>query len=91
VVLQLGGWARVTNNPSLLKSELIMKCYMGPWTNSLKWPRQQKIDMTFGRWNISCLYRADSIETVMRKLEKYTSDLEGYKRLDGTRVAVSQL
>jgi hypothetical protein len=38
--------------------------YAGPWTwmKSLEEPRQQKMDMGFGMWNIRNMYRVGSLK-----------------------------
>jgi exonuclease III len=35
------------------------------------------MDMRFGTWNVRSLYRAGSLNTVARELEKYKLDLVG--------------
>jgi hypothetical protein len=56
-----------------------MKCYTGPqtWADSLEQPKQQKMDMRFGTWNVRSLYRSGSLKTVSRELAKCKLDLVG--------------
>jgi hypothetical protein len=49
----------------------------GTWTDSFdKRPKRQIVDMTFGTWNIICLYRAGSLVLVSKEL-KNKLDLVG--------------
>jgi hypothetical protein len=51
---------------------------------------QRKMDMWFGIWNVTSLYRGGSLETVTSELAKCKLDLVEVKRSDWTRVAMSQ-
>jgi len=42
--------------------------------DSLKWPKQRKINMKFGKWNVGSLYRSGSLKTVASKLMKCKLD-----------------
>jgi len=48
------------------KIQLVIKCYTGPqtWMDSLKHPRQWKMGMRFGAWNVRSVCRAGSLKTV---------------------------
>jgi hypothetical protein len=39
------------------------------------------MDMRFGTWNVKSLYRAGSLKTVARELEKYKLHLEGVQEV----------
>jgi exonuclease III len=39
------------------------------------------MDMRFGTWNVSSLYRSGSLKTVARRLGKYKLDLEGVQEV----------
>jgi len=56
-----------------LKKQLVTKCCTGPRTNSLERLRQQKMNMRFGTWNVSILYRTSSLEMVASELTKYST------------------
>jgi hypothetical protein len=47
-----------------------MKCYIGPWTwmDSLEQPKQWKMDVKFGTWNVKSLYRSGSLKPVSTEL-----------------------
>jgi hypothetical protein len=48
------------------------------WKNSLdKRPKRLNMDMRFGLWNVKGLYRAGSLMTVSRELDRYKLDLVG--------------
>jgi hypothetical protein len=51
------------------------------WTDSLARPKHRKMDMSFGTWNVRRLYRAGSLKTVARELEKYKPDLVGVQEV----------
>jgi hypothetical protein len=56
------------------------------WTDSLdKRPRRKKMDMRFGTWNVSSMYRAGSLRAVVEEISKYNLDLVGVRevRWDG--------
>jgi hypothetical protein len=38
-------------------------------------PREWKMDMRFGMWNVGSIYRVDSLKTVASKVAKYNLDL----------------
>jgi hypothetical protein len=42
------------------------------------------MDIRFGTWNVSSLYRAGSLRTVAEEVSKYKLDLVGYRGSDGT-------
>jgi len=44
-------------------------------TDSLQWPKQLKMDMRFGTWNVRSPYREDSLKTVASKLAKCKLDI----------------
>jgi hypothetical protein len=50
------------------------------WTDSLAQPKHCKRDI-FGTWNDRSLYKADSLKTAARELEKYKIDLVGVKEV----------
>jgi hypothetical protein len=50
-------------------------------TDSLAEPKHQKMDMTFGTWNVRSLYRSGSLKTVARELGKYKLDLVGVQEV----------
>jgi hypothetical protein len=54
-----------------------MKHYAQPWTRMdyLAQPKYWEMDMIFGTWNVSCLYRSGSLKMVARELGKYKLDL----------------
>jgi hypothetical protein len=54
------------------KEQHLMKCCTQPWTwaDSVERPKQQKINMTFGTWNV---YKSGSL----RQLAKYKIDVVG--------------
>jgi hypothetical protein len=57
-----------------------MKPNMKPqnWMDSLdKRPKQKKMDMRFGTWNVRSMYRAGSLRTVAQEISKYKLDLVG--------------
>jgi hypothetical protein len=39
------------------------------------------MDMSFGTWNVRRLYRAGSLKTIARELEKYKTDLMGVQEV----------
>jgi exonuclease III len=39
------------------------------------------MDMRFGTWNVGSLYRAGSLKTVTRELQKYKLDLVGVQEV----------
>jgi hypothetical protein len=41
----------------------------------------RKRDMKFGTWNVTSLYRAGSLKTVARVLEKYKLELVGVEKV----------
>jgi hypothetical protein len=45
--------------PLLLKNSLLRKCHTGfrNWTDSLKRPKQRKMYMRFGTWNVRSRHR----------------------------------
>jgi hypothetical protein len=47
------------------------------------------MDMRFGTWNMRCLLRAGSLETVARQLEKCKLDLVGVQDEVWGRVALN--
>jgi hypothetical protein len=52
------------------------------WTDSLdKGLKLRNMDMRFGVWNVSSLYRAGSLMTVLRELSKYKLDLAGVQEV----------
>ena len=65
VVLQLGGFG-VRLTTSLCKIKGVQKRHTGPrnWTENLERPRQRKMDMRFGTWNVMSLYRAEELGLV---------------------------
>jgi exonuclease III len=48
---------------------------------SLEQPKQQKMDMRFGTWNVRSFYRSGSLKTVSRELAKYKLDLVGIQEV----------
>jgi len=50
-----------------------MKHYTGSWTcvHSSERPRQWKMNMRFGTWNVRRLYRVVSLKTVTSELAKH--------------------
>jgi hypothetical protein len=70
VALQLGGWAW-GQQLLTIKNKLVMKPNMKPrnWTDSLdKRPKQKKMDMRFGTWNVISMYRAGSLRAVAEEI-----------------------
>jgi hypothetical protein len=57
------------------KKRLFTKCYTGlqTWAGSLERPRQRKMDMKFGIWNVRSLYRAGSLKTAASELSEYNT------------------
>ena len=45
------------------------------WVDPLVQPKQWKRDMSFGTWNISSLYRSESLTSVTTDLFRYKLDL----------------
>jgi hypothetical protein len=41
----------------------------------MEWPRQWKMGMIFGTWNVKSFCRAESLKTVASELIRYTLDL----------------
>jgi hypothetical protein len=79
VVFQLGGWAWGLQ-PFTVKNKVVTKNFMKPrtWTDSLdKRPKQEKMDMRFGLWNVRSFYRVGSLMTVSRELSRYKLDGRG--------------
>jgi hypothetical protein len=51
------------------------------WTEPLVRPKQWKTYMILGTWNVSSLYRSDSLTAAARELARYKLDLvdvQGY-------------
>jgi hypothetical protein len=48
-------------------------------------PKQRKMDMSFGMWNVRSMYRSGSLRTVAKEVLKYKLDLVGVQevRWDG--------
>jgi exonuclease III len=44
-------------------------------------PKNWKMDMRFGTWNVRSLYRSGSLKTVARELGKYKLDLVGVQEV----------
>jgi exonuclease III len=44
-------------------------------------PKHWKMDMGFGTWNVSSLYKSGSLKTVARELGKYKLDLVGIQEV----------
>ena len=51
------------------------------WTDTLVQPKQQKMDMRFGTWNVRNLYRTGSLTTAARELARYKLDLVGVQEV----------
>jgi hypothetical protein len=45
------------------------------WMGNLVGPKQRKMDMEFGTWNLSSLYRSGSLTAATRELARYKLDL----------------
>jgi hypothetical protein len=61
-------------NSLTVKCSLLTKQFTDPrtWTDSLdKWPKQQNMDMRFGRWDVVSTYMATSIIRASRELSRY--------------------
>ena len=59
------------------------------WTDPLLRPKQWKMDMRFGMWNVRSLYRAGSLSTVAGDVSRYKSDLVNVQEVRwGKRVTV---
>jgi hypothetical protein len=60
-----------------------MKYLQGPQKcmDSLARPKDQKMHMRFGTWNVRRLYRAGSLKTVARELGNYKLDLVGVQEV----------
>jgi hypothetical protein len=59
------------------KNELVMKILKKPWiwTDSVdKLPKQKKMDVRFGTWNVRSIYRAGLLRAVVEDISKYKSD-----------------
>jgi hypothetical protein len=56
-----------------------MKCLQEPRTrtDTLVRPKQRKIDVRFGTWNVWSLYRAGSLTEATGELARYKLDLVG--------------
>jgi hypothetical protein len=61
-----------------------------PVTDSLELPKQQKMDMKFGTWNVKHICQSGSLKTVGRELVTSKLHLIGVQSLDDTRVALNQ-
>jgi exonuclease III len=46
-----------------------------------KRPKQKKMDMRFGTWNVKSLYGAGSLRTVVEEISKYKLDLVGVQEV----------
>jgi hypothetical protein len=59
-----------------------MKFYtkLQPWLDSLEWPRQWKMDMRFGAWNVKTSFSSGSFKTVPSELAKYKLRFNGSAR-----------
>jgi len=52
------------------------------WTDTLLRPKQWKMDMRFGTWNVGSLYRAGSLTAAAaRELTMYKLDLMGVQEV----------
>ena len=47
------------------------------WTDTLVLPKQWKMDMIFGAWNVRTLYRPGSLTAAARELARCKLDLVG--------------
>jgi hypothetical protein len=68
-----------------------MKIHKKPliWTDPLdNGPKQRKMDLRFGTWNVRSMYRAGSLRTIVEEVSKYKLDLAGVQEVrwdgDGT-------
>jgi hypothetical protein len=57
-------WERGYQHLNVKRKQLVTNCYTGPRTrtDSLERPRQRKMDMGFGTWNVRSRYRAASLK-----------------------------
>jgi hypothetical protein len=46
-----------------------------------KLPRQKKMDMRFGTWNIRSMYRAGLLRAMVQEISKYRLDLVGVQEV----------
>jgi hypothetical protein len=82
VVLLLGGWA--WGQQLTVKNYLVTKIHKKPrtWTDSLdNRPKQRKMDMIIGTWNVRSMYRAGSLRIVAEEVLKYKLDLVGVQEV----------
>jgi hypothetical protein len=42
-----------------------------------KWPKRWNMDMRYGTWNVTSLYRAGLLVTISKQLSEYKLDLVG--------------
>jgi hypothetical protein len=69
--------------PRHSKNKLVMKILRKSrtWTDSLdKRPKEKKMDIRFGTWNVRSMYRAGSLRAVGELISKYKLDLVGVIR-----------
>jgi hypothetical protein len=66
----LGAGRRLTT--PTVKIIFVAKYFQGPrkWTDSLARHKHRKMDMRFGTWKVTSLYRAGSLKIVARELWK---------------------
>jgi hypothetical protein len=63
---------------------LVLKIQKRPqtWADSLdKLPKQKKMDMRFGMWNVRSMYRAGLLRVVGEEISKYKLDLVGEQEI----------
>jgi hypothetical protein len=60
-----------------------MKCYREPrtWKDSLARPKYRKMDVRFGTWKDTSLYRIGSLKMVAREIGKCKLDLVGAQKV----------
>jgi exonuclease III len=46
-----------------------------------KRPKRKKMDMRFGTWNVTSIYRAGSLRAVVEEITKYKLDLVGVQEI----------
>jgi hypothetical protein len=61
--------------PHCKKKSPVIKCYTRPWMDSFEWPKQWKMDMSFGTWNVRSLYRLGLLKTAARELQSISQIL----------------
>jgi hypothetical protein len=81
VAFQLEGLAGL--KPLIIKTIFVAEYLQQrrKWTDSLARAKHRNMDTRFGTWTVRRLYRAGSLKTVARELEKHKLDLVGVQEV----------